>query len=389
MEVLFIYIGVVDGFSGQAAATELIIDGLVAKGVRCRKAHLPHLKRTSGIANPLPALGFFGRLAGSYWKLAWTRLPPSSAIHLSLGLTRFGLIRDSTALQLANLFNFRSLHRVVALNGSVFTGWPTDSFDARLFRWLINRCDVVTCVGDSHRQALERLGIDPGKIVVIRNVCEYSGVAEADVRTKQLETKEPVEILYLSTLTDTKGYPEYLEALEIMSRDDGPSVKAVLCGPIVADAFRKRFSTVEAAKQWIKAKLIDINQSARIRAEWIPGAWGSDKEELFKRAQIFVLPTRYPVEAQPLAVIEAMAHGCAIITSAIGELPSTVSDDCAVILKDPTTEKVKDAIDQLLNSPEKREMLGLSALHRFKRDFDKQQYIQQCAKVLRVEKCGC
>jgi glycosyltransferase involved in cell wall biosynthesis len=63
-----------------------------------------------------------------------------------------------------------------------------------------------------------------------------------------------------------------------------------------------------------------MNQSGRIQLEWIRGARGAEKQALFEQAQIFVLPTQYPVEAQPLAVLEAMAHGCAIVTTDVGEL---------------------------------------------------------------------
>lgn len=382
MQIFFIHIGVREGFSGQVKATELIIDGLEEKGVLCSRALLPYFDRTERSSRLMSCLFFLIELLQGYWKLLLKKLPSDGAIHLSLGLTRFALIRDGLALCCAATFNPRSLRRVVALNGSVFTEWRSRSLNAKLFRWVIRQCDVVTCVGHSHRKSLQRLGVPAGKIEVVPNVCEYDGVPEAEVIAKQASSGGPFELLFLSSLTDTKGYPEYLEALEMIARKDGPPIHAVLCGPIMMDAYRKRFDTSIEAKDWIEQKVVSINQSAHIQVEWIPGARGPEKKALFEQAQVFVLPTQYPVEAQPLVIIEAMAHGCAIVTTDVGELPSTVDAQSAVILSLPTAVSVTESIRELLEDDELRLSLGLGALAHFKSKFNREQYVQRWSELI-------
>ena len=380
MKVLFIYIGVVGGYSGQANATDLIIDGLDPENVK--RFHMPHLNRVGTAPKWLRALTFFGRLLRAYAGLIIARMSQGGAIHLSLGLTRFALLRDYVALICASLFARGRVRKVVALHGSVFTEWPTNSLNAQLLRSVIRCAGCVTCVGSLHRQALINLGVPSGKIEIVPNTCEYDGIEESNVTERQASSDQPLECLFLSSLTDTKGYPEYLEALEMIGSVDGAPIHAVLCGPIMMDAYRKRFETYDEAKVWIEQKVASINESDRVQAEWIPGARGSEKKALFEQAQIFVLPTQYPVEAQPLAVIEAMAHGCAIVTTDAGELLSTVNDESAIILSAPTPDSVKQSIISLAEDEQLRLRLGQAALNQFKLKFNRERYVQRWADLL-------
>ena len=75
-----------------------------------------------------------------------------------------------------------------------------------------------------------------------------------------------------------------------------------------------------------------------------PTCKGIQKQNLFNSAQIFVLPTYYTNEAQPLVILEALASGCALITSTAGEIPSTVSGKEAIILNQITPENISQAI---------------------------------------------
>ena len=371
-----------DGFSGQAKATDLIVDGLNPKGVVCVRGLLPYLDRSGLLPVSISGVSLFAKLLRVYWRFLCERLPEGGAIHLSLGLTRFALLRDYVALICASLFARGRVRKVVALHGSVFTEWPTNSLNAQLLRSVIRCAGCVTCLGSSHRQALINLGVPSEKIEIVSNTCEYDGIEESDVTEKQASSNQLLECLFLSSLTDTKGYPEYLEALEMVGSVDGAPIHAVLCGPIMMDAYRKRFETYDEAKVWIEQKVASINESDRVQAEWIPGARGSEKKALFEQAQIFVLPTQYPVEAQPLAVIEAMAHGCAIVTTDVGELLSTVNDESAIVLSAPTPDSVKQSIISLGEDEQLRLRLSQAALNQFKLKFNRERYVQRWADLL-------
>ncbi|MFN9913044.1 MAG: glycosyltransferase family 4 protein, partial [Pirellulaceae bacterium] len=53
---------------------------------------------------------------------------------------------------------------------------------------------------------------------------------------------------------------------------------------------------------------------------------GSEKLELLKASQVFILPTNYRKEGQPISIIEAMGSGMAIFTTHHAGIPDLVHD---------------------------------------------------------------
>jgi glycosyltransferase involved in cell wall biosynthesis len=73
---------------------------------------------------------------------------------------------------------------------------------------------------------------------------------------------------------------------------------------------------------------------------------GKIKEQLFHQADIFVLQTSYKIEGVPLALLEAMASGCAVLTTQHNGIPETVGDS-GLFLQDLTPKELISKIDYL------------------------------------------
>jgi glycosyltransferase involved in cell wall biosynthesis len=86
---------------------------------------------------------------------------------------------------------------------------------------------------------------------------------------------------------------------------------------------------------------------------------------LFREADLFVLPTRYAVEAQPLVLLEAMASGCAIITTSVGEIPTILDEASAVFLRKGTADELSATLARLAAEPETIGCLAEAAHQRF------------------------
>ena len=153
-------------------------------------------------------------------------------------------------------------------------------------------------------------------------------VSDSFIEKKHSDQNSPVHILHLSLLIESKGFPLYLEALEIIARRNlDRTIRAILCGPITFSPYCKQFTSVEDKRMWIERKVELINRISNglLTVEWIPGATGKLKQKLFEDSHIFVFPSSFPVEAQPIVLLEALATGCSIITSAAGEIPTTLN----------------------------------------------------------------
>ena len=366
----FVYIEVTDGYAGQAAAAVLAAELLERSGYKIVRSTLPHLNRGHHARLPLTKLAVNLLLAA---KRLWKHSDRHYAgIYVALGQTCFGLLRDGIALRLAHLRAEGEPITVAALNGNLFSNWRPSGLRSRVFRWVTKPCEHVICLGPDQRRMLIGLGLKPEKICVIPNTCDYDAIDEKWIERKHTSIQGPVQILFLSTLYASKGYPEFLEALEGFRRvNQSETCEAVLCGPVVVSPFDDRFGSVAEAESWIQERIELINRRGEVAVKWIKGAKGQEKKALFEQAHVFVLPTHYAVEAQPLVLLEAMAHGCAIISTRIAEIPYTLGEECALLLAVPSSESIGKAIDLLLRDRDARLRLAQNASRRFKGEFSR------------------
>jgi glycosyltransferase involved in cell wall biosynthesis len=303
---------------------------------------------------------------------AWSRafrllFARGGGLCVGLGQTRAAFLRDAVPLLLGRIGLGRK-RVIISLNGSLFMHWADSSLELRVFRFLLQNAGVVTVVGQQQQARLLALGLPQTRAVVLVNSCELEPASAEAVTAKHLSSTDPdrpVRCLHLSSLIDTKGFPEYLEALLRLSAIAGPPIDAVLCGRLAASEFSSRFHDLAAAEAWIDRQIAAINRSARVRAHWIKGAAGADKAALFREADVFVLPTRYAVEAQPLVLLEAMAAGCAIITTQAGEIPTILDDRSALFLRDVSTDAVETALKSLVADAAARARLARAAHARY------------------------
>ena len=137
-----------------------------------------------------------------------------------------------------------------------------------------------------------------------------------------------------------------------MAELGGPKVDAVLCGRLVASEYSSGRVGEREAEKWIVERIERINRTERVRVRWVKGAIGSEKAALFRKADLFVLPTRYAVEAQPLVLLEAMASGCAIVTTSIGEIPTILDPQCAALIGSATVDELVPVLRRTGRQPD-------------------------------------
>ncbi len=354
------------GFSGQKEATEMVLRGLTAREWDCRRLPQPVLERGRGGAAVRIK---FGLQLLSAWLRSLRMLgAPGGSLCVNLGQTRFAFLRDAVPLFVGR-WRFGRARVTVSLHGSLFMNWADESWDVRLFVGLLRQAGTITVLGKRQSDRLIGLGIEAKRIEIVVNSCALPPISEMQLREKQAARSrrdKPLRILHLSSLIATKGFPEFLEALETLAGDRAiPAIEAVLCGCVTASEFQERFRDDAAAEDWIEKRMAAINRSPRVRVRWVRGAVGAEKEQLFRAADIFVLPTRYAVEAQPLVLLEAMASGCAIVTTAVGEIPTILDGESALFLGAGSTAELAAALRRLAAAPGTIGRLAEAAHRRF------------------------
>jgi glycosyltransferase involved in cell wall biosynthesis len=162
---------------------------------------------------------------------------------------------------------------------------------------------------------------------------------------------ERVHILFLGRIGDRKGVPQLGEALFRMK--DMPGWRATIAGD----------GHVEAAR----AKAAGYGLTDRVD---LPGWVGPDRvAELMASADILVLPSFS--ENLPVAIIEAMAAGVAVVATPVGAVEDIIADGETGLLVPPgDVDALTAALHRLVDDPALRERLGTAgrALHREKLD---------------------
>lgn len=356
------------GFSGQKAATLLVISGMRARGAECLAVPQPVRPRDSS-SSWKEYVGYVMALLATWVRSYLLVFRRGDWLHVNIGQTRMSLLRDGIPVLFGRLGLGRS-RVVISLHGNLFMSWDPSSVNARLFGAILRQAGTVTVLGRRQLDRLVEFGVPRGSLHIVPNSCDQAPLPQAELEQKLAEhSQKPVRVLHLSSLIASKGYPHYLEALKILARQKGAKIEAVLCGRVVGSEFDGRFANAMEAETWIDAALCAVNESDQVSVRWVRGAIGEAKTALFIDADIFVMPTHYAVEAQPLVLLEAMALGCAIITTNVGEIGAILDPNSALILPESEPQLIADAIMRMVNDSALRRQLARAAHARFMNEF--------------------
>lgn len=161
------------------------------------------------------------------------------------------------------------------------------------------------------------------KIIVAENGLPLKNNPKS--KAKVLDDRKPFKILFLSNLIESKGYFDVLQAAKILRNNHEISdFEFHFAGQFIKNVDDKTVSSVEDAQLRFELFIKDNDLSSVIKYHGVVS--GNDKEKLLEQANIFVLPTNYNNEGQPVSIIEAIAHGLPIITTDYRAINDLVSD---------------------------------------------------------------
>jgi glycosyltransferase involved in cell wall biosynthesis len=131
--------------------------------------------------------------------------------------------------------------------------------------------------------------------------------------------------------------------------------------------------------QWVERLKEEIAALGLGRSVHILGA-RRDVPELLRACDVFVFPSLY--EGLGIALIEAMAAGCACVTTRTGPLPEVVRDGVDGLLVPPgDAEALAAAVNRLLDDPARRAALGAEATRSALARFQPQQAADRLTEI--------
>lgn len=251
--------------------------------------------------------------------------------------SRASFIRKSIFLGIARTFGCKTIFH---LHGGEFHHFVEKEAGFAKRWWIrqtLQKSTKVIALSQSWAEFLERYAPKS-------NICVVPNAVQFDKSAQSCE-EEPGRVLFLGRPEQEKGIFELLAAIELI-KDNFPELKLAIAGD----------GDLEALQDRVDQK--GIGQYVEILG-WID----SEKRAIeLGRASLFVLPSYN--EGLPMAMLEAMSAGKAIVVTPVGGIPETVTDNFNGLFVPPADEiALSSAIKRLLSDKTLRESLGRNARH--------------------------
>jgi glycosyltransferase involved in cell wall biosynthesis len=159
-------------------------------------------------------------------------------------------------------------------------------------------------------------------------------------------------------MIETKGYRDVAEAVEQYNTDGGQTATVDFVGDWPSSRSRRHFLDQlseyrHSGKMRVHGRITDRNRLRRMMLE----------------ADVFVLPTYYPNEAQPISIIEMLNAGTPVIATEHASIPEYVfNDENGYLVDKHAPSQIKQCMD-VLSDPSNWREKALSARRTYEEMF--------------------
>lgn len=220
---------------------------------------------------------------------------------------------------------------VLHVHGSSFDAFVADASApvAALQRAVFGACTATVALSEEWRDVLAAR-VPRDRIVVLPNAVDPDEY-EPDTAV------DPPHLVFVSNHIERKGIVEVTEAVDDL-QDAGLRFEATIAGsgPL------SHHATAVA--------------DAHDAVDYVGFVSEERKRELLDGGSVYVLPTR--AEGLPIAVLEAMAGGNAIVSTDVGGIPSIVDEENGALVAPGDVDELTAALDRLLSDPAATERMG-------------------------------
>lgn len=357
--------------TGQSVSFEMLHKELAGKPI---KINVVNLSRGQYVTKP----GYSFPRALEVIKiifraLFYISLKPS-ALYLTIAQSLSGFLRDAIIIHSAGLLGVRV---IVHLKGGNYDGfYKTQS---RLTQWLIRKTlikvDRILVLGENLRGMYNFDPLLADRIHVVANGLPI----DIEPTTKDLPINSdltPIKLLFLSNLIQSKGYMFILDSVKLLKENYNVELECIFAGRFLSSSDDEEALTPCECEARFRKKVKDHDLENVVR--YIGPVSGSKKWRLLREAHIFLLPTKYVNEGQPVSIIEAMAHGCVVITTNFRAIPDLVVDKTTGFFIDyGSSEQIAEITFKLATDKELFAKMSKEAADRYQMLFTRQAHTER------------
>ena len=223
-------------------------------------------------------------------------------------------------------------------------------------RWLARRTDRIVGCSEGVRLALLAQGLPADRVVAIANGIRLEPFIGSDAI--DFATRQP-GIVMVARLSKQKDHATLLQALALLAER----------------GLRPILHLAGGGKQSHKEPLMRLAQRLGIEAQVKFLGVIRNVPELLMQNQIAVLSTHH--EGMPLALIEGMAAGCAVIGSDVPGVREIIQNDVdGILVGEADAQALADALERLLRNPSDAARLSRAGQQKAMQEFSRERMNQ-------------
>ena len=273
------------------------------------------------------------------------------AIYITPSIPGIGFYKDSIFIMLGKLFRKKV---ICHLHVQGFKDAVQSNYRKKYYSWIFKNVSVIHLSKSLYKDISDV--VEAKNVSFVANGVRPVDQIELDISTH--EEKEKFEILFLSNMIEFKGPYLLLETLNELLKTTTSSkhIHMRFIGKWQDEQFKKKFFSY-----------IDEHKLHEY-VEVLGGIYGIEKNQYFRDADIFVLPTNF--EAFPLVLLEAMEFSLPVVSTNEGAISDIVDDGKTgfVVEKNDKNELI-NKINILLNDAKLCNDFGFSARKKFENNY--------------------
>lgn len=260
---------------------------------------------------------------------------------------KIALLKDGLICMIINIFKIK---KVSVLHARGFSNHKN-----RFFLFWINQIfknSKTVLLGKSLKYDIEKFNSD---IEIIPNGIEERKKSSIKSKNKILN------ILFVSNLIKEKGVYILIDSLKKLIDEDF-NFKCRIVG-------EEGDLSLNEVKSYIKK--LNLSKSVFL----LGPKYGNEKDAIFEKSDLFVLPTFYSNECMPLVILEAMKYEMPVISTNIGAIPDLIiNNKTGKIINNLNISTLSNSIKYFLLNKNKLSSYGKAGEKRFKNFYTKDEY---------------
>jgi glycosyltransferase involved in cell wall biosynthesis len=356
---------------------ELLISGFARRGLSFDVLDLSRagVAERAGSFDPIRVVNTLGVLGRGFRLMVRAHV-----LYMTIGASGLGFLRDAMLIWAARLCGCRI---VLHLKGGGYRQlYDTQS---RALRALMSRtlaqADRIVVLGKLLRLEFDFVPGAERRLVVVPNGLPL-GLASDSGATKTLpQPGKPFRMLYLSNLIESKGYQTVLQACRLLKQRFDFEFTCDFCGDFVQTVTENAIRSPHEAEMQFRAQVKEWGLDNIVVHHGL--VRGERKAQFLKTAHVFVLPTRYAWEGQPISIIEALAYATPVISTRYRGIPEQVIHSYNGFLIPPDAPEIlAKHIAELAANQDLYKALSRQAQQHFQEHFTGAAHLQRLIAVI-------